>query len=469
MTQCLLSVFFLTISFFAFADVRLPAIISDHMVLQQRTEATLWGWAEPGETITVRTTWDTTTYTTKGTANATWLVKVKTPQAGGPYRLTISGKNTIDINDVLIGEVWLLSGQSNMEWSMSSGLPYEKEIAEASNQSIRYFGIPRTASPHPQDDLKARWIVTTPEEVKRFSAVGYFFGKELNEKLNRPVGLIGSSWGGTPAEVWTPDSVVQNNPVLAEAAAKLNPSQWWPVAPGAAYNAMIHPLRHFAIAGSLWYQGESNTGTWSTYEPLLTGMIAAWRKGWGKDFPFYLAQIAPYAGYGEFPSSALLREQQTKATNFPNTGMIVLHDLVDNIKDIHPKIKKEVGQRLAYLALTKTYGRSGLPVNYPQYERAQVEKDKIRIQFANAGAGLMVKGKEATDFWIAGEDRQFVPAKAKIEGSTVVVWSPDVKAPVAVRFGFSNTAMPNLFSKEGLPVNTFRTDNWSIPSVTTTN
>jgi sialate O-acetylesterase len=300
---------------------------------------------------------------------------------------------------------------------------------------------------------------------EKFSAVGYFFGKEVHQKLGTPVGLIGSSWGGTPAEVWTPDSVVKKNTALQEAAQKLKPADWWPVTPGAAWNAMIYPLQKFAISGSLWYQGESNTGTWQTYEPLLTSMIASWRKGWNLDFPFYLVQIAPYAQYGNYPSSAFLREQQTKAAAFPNTGMVVIHDLVDNINDIHPKLKKEVGQRLAHLALTKTYGLSGLAAGYPQYTGMQVEKDKIRLSFANAGVGLMVKGREATDFWIAGEDKVFVPAKAKLEGTTVVVWSSRVKRPVAVRFGFDNTAMPNLFSRDGLPVSVFRTDDWDSATV----
>jgi len=225
---------------------------------------------------------------------------------------------------------------------------------------------------------------------------------------------------------------------------------------------MIYPLQNFAIAGSLWYQGESNTGTASTYYPLLTSMIQAWRKGWKKDFPFYFVQIAPFADYGNQNIAALLREQQTKIASYPNTGMVVIHDLVDNVHDIHPKMKKEVGLRLANYALSHTYGINGLPVLYPQYESMEVEKNKIRIRFANAAAGLMTKGGELTDFFIAGEDKVFHPATAKISGNSVVVWSKEVNAPVAVRFGFSNSAMPNLFSKEGLPVNIFRTDNWEV-------
>jgi sialate O-acetylesterase len=462
MHKKIITAIFALFSLSAFADVRLPAILGSHMVLQQNTQASLWGWCEPGENITVSTTWDTATYKIKGTSAANWKLSLKTPKAGGPYSITIRGNNTVVLEDVLIGEVWLCSGQSNMEMNMGWGLPYEKEAAEATNTQIRFFQVPRTTALYPQDDVKARWVVCTPEEMKKFSAVGYFFGKEVNGKLKLPVGLINASWGGTPAEVWTPDSLITSDAVLKGAAAQLKPANGWPIVPGSTFNAMIYPLQNFPIAGSLWYQGESNTGTAGTYYPLLTSMINAWRKGWREDFPFYFVQIAPFAGYGAFPSSALLREQQTKIATYPNTGMVVIHDLVDNINDIHPKMKREVGERLAALALTKTYGMSGLPTQYPQYESMQVEKDKVRLRFANTGAGLVAKGKEATDFVVAGEDKIFYPAKAKIDGSTVVVSSKEVKKPVAVRFGFSNAAMPNLFSREGLPVNIFRTDDWDV-------
>lgn len=462
MKQFLLSGLLLFAGFAAFADVRLPAILGNHMVLQQTGDVAFWGWCEPGETVTVRTGWDTTSYVTKGSAEATWKISLRTPKAGGPYTISVKGNNLISLEDVLIGEVWLCSGQSNMEMNVGWGLPYQKEVAEASNPQIRFFHIPRTTAGYPQEDVKARWVVCSPEEMKKFSAVGYFFGKAVNEKLKAPVGLINASWGGTPAEAWTPDSIVKEEPALRAAAARLTPSSGWPIRPGATFNAMIYPLQNFPIAGSLWYQGESNTGTASTYSPLLTSMIQAWRKGWNREFPFYLVQIAPFADYGNQNVAALLQEQQTKIARYSNTGMVVIHDLVDNVHDIHPKMKKEVGQRLADLALTKTYGLSGLPWKYPAYESMKPESDKIRVLFSGAEAGLITKGGEPTEFFIAGEDKIFVPAKAKISGNSVVVWSRDVKHPVAVRFGFSNAAMPNLFSREGLPVNTFRTDDWEV-------
>ncbi len=451
-----------TVCLSAFADIRLPAIIGDHMVLQGATNVTFWGWCDPGEKISIRTGWDTTTYRTTGNSGATWKLVLPTPKAGGPYTITISGNNTLVIQDVLVGEVWLCSGQSNMEWAPAWGLPYEKEVAEATDRNIRFFAVPRTTAQYPQDDVKARWVVCSPEEMKKFSAVGYFFGKAIAENRVLPVGLIGSSWGGTPAEAWTPDSIVRNDPALRAAAQKLKPSNGWPIVAGATYNAMVYPLQQFAIAGAIWYQGESNVGTWDTYQSLMVNMIESWRRGFGKAFPFYLVQIAPFAGYGTYPSSALLREAQTKIASHPNTGMVVIHDLVDNINDIHPKLKKEVGQRLAALALTKTYGVNGLPASYPQYSSMAVEGDKINVAFTNAEAGLTAKGGELTDFFIAGEDKVFQPAKAVIKGTSVVVSAKGVKKPVAVRFGFSNVAMPNLFSKDGLPVGIFRTDNWDV-------
>lgn len=458
----LFSVLFFVFALAAFADVRLPAIIGDHMVLQQSTTVTLWGWCDPGEKIFIRTGWDTATYAATGTSGATWQLSLPTPKSGGPYTVTIRGNNSITLKDVLLGEVWLCSGQSNMEMNMGWGLPYEKEAAAATDKRIRFFHVPRTTALYPQDDVKAGWVVCSPEEMKKFSAVGYFFGKDVAEKLNQPVGLIGASWGGTPAEAWTPDSVVRKNPALQTAANKLKPSNGWPVLPGSTFNAMIYPLQKFALAGAIWYQGESNVGTWDTYRPLLVQMIDAWRRGFQKEFPFYLVQIAPFAGYGAYPSSALLREEQAKVASHFNSGMVVIHDLVDNINDIHPKMKKEVGQRLAALALSKTYGMSGLPFRYPQFAGMEVEGNKISIRFSGAENGLVAKGGELRDFYIAGADQVFHPAKATIRGSLVVVGSKAVKKPVAVRFGFSNAAMPNLFSKEGLPAGVFRTDNWDV-------
>ena len=457
---CLILSFFLSISLSA--NIRLPAVIGSHMVLQQRSEVTIWGWCDVDEQIKLKTTWDTTTYTTTGSTSAKWEIKISTPPAGGPFQVTIEGSNKIILDDVLIGEVWICSGQSNMEMSMSWGLPYQDEAASATDENIRFFNIPRTTADYPQDDVRAEWVVCNPEDMKKFSAVAYFFGKSLRENLNVPVGLIEAAWGGTPAEAWTPADAIYSNSVVKEAAAKLSPVPWGPVTAAAIYNAMVYPVTKYSIAGATWYQGEANVNAASTYSELLSTLIAAWRKSWRKDLPFYYVQIAPYAGYGDNSSSAFLREAQTKTLKTRNTGMVVITDLVDNINDIHPKMKKEVGNRLANYALAETYGKKDIVYRSPFYKGMRIEKDKVWLYFDNADKGLMSKGDVLNEFFIAGNDKNFVPANAKIEKNAVIVWNKNVKTPAAVRFAFRNGAMPNLFSKQGLPVNPFRTDDWDV-------
>ncbi|MEI7735126.1 MAG: sialate O-acetylesterase [Ferruginibacter sp.] len=462
MKKMLFMVLAVIISAATFAKVSLPAIFGSHMVVQQNTQLKIWGWSDPGEKIVIKCSWDTTTYTTKATGMAKWETAIVTPAAGKNYTISITGtSNTVLLEDVLIGEVWLASGQSNMEMNINWGMKYEEEVKAATNNEIRFFYIPKTTSLYPAEDVKAQWVVCTPETMKSFSTAAYFFGSKLHAQLKVPVGLICASWGGTPAEVWTPEEIVENDAILKNAAEKLKPIEWWPTTPGAAYNAMIAPLTNFPIAGAIWYQGESNTSASSTYQRLFTSMISEWRNKWNADFPFYFVQIAPYT-YGDNNVCALLREAQTKSTVFKKTGMVVTSDLVDNISDIHPKLKKEVGERLANYALADHYAQTGIAYKSPAYKSMQVEKNKIRINFSDAEKGLLIKGKTASEFYIAGADKKFVPAMVKLQGSTVVVWSKEITAPVAVRFGFSNTAMPNVFSTEGLPVNLFRTDDWNI-------
>ena len=455
------------VCFQAKADIRLPAIIGDHMVLQQNSDCKLWGWSNANEKITITTSWDTSHVVVQALGDAKWMASIKTPKAGGPFSITLKGYNEVVINDVLVGEVWDCSGQSNMEMSDSWGKQlYSDELSQANNQSIRLFQIPRLTSEYPQDDTQGKWVVCNPADVKKFSMAGYFFGKTLQETLKLPVGLINASWGGTPAETWTPKDSIMNNPVLKESAAHLNSNPNWPVLPALIYNAEIHPITNFNIAGVIWYQGEANVGTASTYSQVFTTMINSWRSAWKKDLPFYYVQIAPFEGYGKSNDGSILREQQTKTLAVPNTGMIVVHDLVENVKDIHPRDKKNVGIRLANLALSKTYGVAGLPYQYPMFKEMKIEKGKAIISFSNANNGLQVKGDTLDGFYIAGADKNFVPAKAKISGNTVVVSSKEVKEPVAVRFGFTSASMPNLFNKEGLPVNMFRTDDWDdVPTL----
>lgn len=442
------------------AKVRLPHILSSHMVLQQQSDVTFWGWANPGEKVTIKPSWDTTVYTTQAGSGAGWQVNLKTPVAGGPYTIAIKGENIIIIEDVLIGEVWICGGQSNMEWSGDQKLKQSiDEAPKSANSAIRFFYVPKATSAFPQEDVEGRWVVCDSSSMIHFSAIGYFFGKQIQQQLGTGVGLINSNWGGTPAETWTPADVVNQNPFLANAAAQQANMQYWPVKPAIAYNAMIYPLTHYAIAGAIWYQGESNTKTSSTYELLFTSMIDAWRLAWGKKFPFYFVQIAPFK-YGDPLVGAFLREAQTKAASHPNTGMAVIADLVTDTNDIHPTLKKEVAFRLANLALSKTYNRLTENWESPQPQQFSFQNGEVRIILKNAVGGLVNRGDVIPHFELAGADRQFVPATATIRGNEIVVSAKGLDKPLAVRYLFNNTAIPTLFNKNGLPLNLFRSDNW---------
>ncbi|MEJ0105752.1 MAG: sialate O-acetylesterase [Bacteroidota bacterium] len=456
---------FLIVTTQCISQVRLPAVLSSGMVLQQNDSVTLWGWSQPAEQIFITTGWDKRTDSVVADNGANWKLKVKTPAAGGPYSILFKGNNTVELKDVLIGEVWICSGQSNMEMNEQWGLPDVKaEFPSCANSNIRFFHIPKTTSVYPQEDCKAQWVNCDSNTLKSFSAAGYFFGKKLNNELNVPVGLISASWGGTPAEVWTKAEEVNNDPELKAAADKLENYAWWPKNPGLTYNGMLAPLFNFSIAGAIWYQGEGNTSAPLTYGHLLTTMIDSWRKAWHKNLPFYYVQIAPFT-YETTNVGNLVREQQTKALQHDNVGMAVITDLVDNIKDIHPKNKHEVGYRLANWALADTYHKQGIVYKSPFYKNMEIKKDKVIITFDNVPNGLIAKDKKINALLIAGADKIFYPADAKIEGGKLIIWSKSVKEPVAARFSFSNADVGNIFSKEGLPVCPFRTDDWEVEQV----
>ena len=280
------------------SDIRLPSVIGSHMVLQQESTVHIWGWGNPAEKIRILPSWDSKVMEGTADSGGKWSIPISTPGAGGPYTLNIQGANTLVLNDVMIGEVWVCSGQSNMEWSGNHGLSQCKDEApKANNPNIRFFYIPKTTADYPQDRCGGTWKVCTPEEMMQFSAVGYFFGKRLQQHLNAPVGLINSNWGGTPAEVWTPHERVEEDAELQVAASNIQPFAWWPRDAGKCYNAMIHPITPYKIAGAIWYQGESNVRTAYAYEKLFTTMIGAWRSAWKDEFPFYFVQIAPFT-YG---------------------------------------------------------------------------------------------------------------------------------------------------------------------------
>jgi sialate O-acetylesterase len=450
----------------SYAEVRLPAVLSSNMVLQQQSKVKLWGWSAPAEMVYVTTSWDNKTDSVKATRDANWQLFVQTPPAGGPYTITFKGQNTITLEDVMIGEVWVCSGQSNMEMNEQWGaLPDIKaELPTCANKNIRFFYIPKTTSATPQDDCHASWSLCDSNTLKTFSAVGYFFGKKLNTELNVPIGLINANWGGTPAEVWTPAESINNDAELKSAAEKIKPADWWPYAPGLTFNGMLAPITNFSISGAIWYQGEGNTANASTYAKLLTTMIDSWRKAWNKNIPFYYVQIAPFTYGKDNFNGSIIREQQTKAMAHENVGMVVVSDVTGDTTDIHPKNKHDVGYRLANWALAETYHKNDIIYKSPVYRSIDIQKDKAIIFFDNTQTGLMAKDKNITALFIAGADKIFYPAMAKIEGEKLIVWSKDVPQPAAVRFSFTNAGVGNLFSKEGLPVAPFRTDDWDVSS-----
>jgi sialate O-acetylesterase len=444
----------------SFGQIKLPSIFSDNMVLQQNSEATVWGWGDPGSEIKVSGNWNNDTVKAMISNQSAWKVKLKTPAAGGPFTISIKGNDEVVLKNVMVGEVWICSGQSNMEWCADYKINNtEEEVKNANYPDIRFFHVKKMGSETPQNNCFAQWEECTPATMHSFSAVGYFFGRYLHQNLNVPIGLIEVSWGGTPAEVWMNADLIESDPLLQTCAAKLNTYDWWPSKSGVVYNAMIAPLVPFRIAGAIWYQGESNADSPESYRKLFRTLIESWRHDFVTDFPFYYVQIAPFT-YGQNTRSALIREMQMQSMDIPKTGMVVVSDLVDNVKDIHPRNKQDVGKRLANWALAETYGFKDLVYKHPVYESMKVEKNKIRIALANAGKGLAVHGDEIKSFEIAGADQAFMAAKAKIEGNTVLVWTKEIKTPVAVRFSYSNDAIGNLFSREGLPVAPFRTDNW---------
>ena len=658
MRKCLLTFLCFVCMKMTVAEVQLPAVFGDKMVLQQKSDVAIWGWASPGEVITVKGGWSRHSESVKTDDSGKWLLRLKTPKAGGPYALSISGQTEILLKDILIGEVWLCSGQSNMDMWMTKGagksgvLNYEEEIKNANFSNIRLFQVKQKVAENPQDDCSGIWKVCNPENVAKFSAVAYYFGKEIVENLDVPVGLIQSSWGGTPAEAWTSrealessvncrqylekfDSVVRSeeeteklmkayrvdmNKWLLESYSldkqiwrswidpNFDDSDWdimnlptnwessglpdfdgvvwfrkhfcvpkeylgkdfvfdlgpvddmdrtfingkrigeiqergkykvsreypvsadllisgenvvsirvmdykgsggiygdgehlkiisgvdssqvisltgeWrykvaynlkehrpiPKVPGVLdkytatglYNGMIAPLIPFTMKGVIWYQGEGNRKQAYLYRELFPLMISDWRKRWEQgDFPFYYVQIAPFNYNSTFPIAAELRESQRLSLSVQNTGMAVTMDIGD-VNDIHPRDKKEVGRRLSLWALSKTYNRKKITFSGPLYRQMTIEDNQIRINFDYADKGLSNDGRKLTHFTIAGRDSVFLPATAEIDGNSIVVWNEAVQNPIAVRYGWSNTAELNLYNAAGLPVSPFRTDTFHI-------
>lgn len=452
---------------YVLAQLHLPHIFSDHMVLQRDANANIWGWSSAGSKVIIVGNWNTKdTITTITDHNGKWATQISTSQAGGPYTLTIQSiGQQIVLNDILLGDIYLCSGQSNMEWGGNQNLPeIIAELPNANNPNIRLLQVNRIGATTVQENIINKWQNLNAVSLKPFSAIGYFIAQNLNKQTNVPIGIINSSWGGTAAEVWTQKEEIQKDTELLNNAKKVSPDRYRPHETAVLWNAMIAPLQKFNIKGIFWYQGESNVGTWSGYNKLMKTMVNSWRKAWDEDVPFYFVQIAPFEyNNKKAPLAALLREQQSKtAIELPKSGMVVITDLVDNIKDIHPIQKKEVANRLSRMALKDIYGYPDNDIQSPIYKSHVINKDKIEIDFYHLDGSLSIKGKELTDIYIASEDQVFHKAQGVIKGQKLIVYNKEIKKPVAVRFGFTETAMPNLFNEKGLPVSPFRTDNWEF-------
>ena len=479
------------------ADVSLAGLFQDNLVFQRDRPVPIWGRADPGEKVTVTFAGQEVVTTTP--ADGRWIVYLD-PLATQrePGEMVVSGNNRLTVGNILVGEVWLCSGQSNMAWLVKNSDRAEQEIASASFPQIRVFKVALTVSDAPTDVLKGQWTPATPSAAGDFTAVGYFFARDLHRKLGVPIGIINSSWGGTPVESWMSPAALASDPAFevvferwrktleeyperkaaydktlaawtAEQAAAKTAGQPFtkrkpapPQGPGHHYtpaglfNAMINPVLPFGIRGTLWYQGESNASRAAEYHKLFAAMITYWRAHFGQgDFPFYWVQLANFKTNNDW---ALLREAQTETLSLPETGQALAID-IGNPDDIHPRNKQEVARRLALIAKAKVYG---IPGDYsgPMFHAAEREKNGIRVRFTHAVTGLIARDRPLQSFELAGRDKVFRPAMAVIEGDTVFVTSPEVKEPIEVRYAWSNSPVANLYNGAGLPATPFRSDDW---------
>jgi len=460
------------------AKVKLPSVLASNMVLQQQSDVKLWGEANPNTKVKISTSWDKKNYVVIADDKGNWLQKVKTPTAGGPYEITFNDGEKVVLTDVLIGEVWFCSGQSNMEMPMRG---FDRQptaggidvIATAKTSTpIRIFNTDmkdgkfiRQTSKKPLTTVEGTWVLNAPEHVATTSATAYYFARYIQQVLGVPVGIIQSSLGGSQVQAWISREAISefkevDLSILDNSEEIKNPQ----ATPCCLYNAKVAPLVNFTIKGYLWYQGESNRTKPELYARLMPAFVKDMRTRWGVgEFPFYYVQIAPYKyDHPDSISSAKLREVQTKnMTDIPNSGMATTLD-IGSMNFIHPVDKETVGKRLAYWALGKTYGIKGIEYMPPVYKSMERKENKIQISFSNADRGICPMWTDLKYFEIAGADKVFYPAKAEIEtkSTRLTVWSDKVPEPVAVRYAYKNYTEASIFSLSGLPIPSFRTDNW---------
>lgn len=463
------------------AKIILPDLVSNHMVLQRNTEVKLWGWADANEKITIRLSWDKKPISINADKDGNWEVKVKTTLEVSPQTIQLKSKDSyILIEDVLFGEVWLCSGQSNMEMPLKGyqGQPIfgsTEAILKANNKNLRLFQVVKVGTKKPLKNFaeKSKWEISNPESATAFSAIGFFFGMQLQETLQVPVGIIHASWGGSPVQAWMSEETLQ----------ALEPIDWQKhnfkeklnQTPTALFNGMIHPIINYHIKGALWYQGENNRGKFNLYKTLLPAMVKEWRAKWNVgDFPFYFVQIAPFHyqkldAFDAPANSAYMREAMVECvTLIPNSGIAITTDLGSD-KTIHPPKKIEIAHRLLLNALNQTYGMKNIAYKGPELKDFTVNENTIELHFQESGFGLYSNG-DLTAFEIAGEDRVFYPANATIfKYRSIKVSSEKVTKPVAVRYAWSNYIEGNLYNSNLLPASSFRTDQWEKATRATQN
>ncbi|WP_129714714.1 sialate O-acetylesterase [Pedobacter sp. SYP-B3415] len=446
-----------------YAKVRLPAIFGSHMVLQQRAEVSVWGKCRAGAGLSLQTSWDGKKYRVKSSADGNFTLKITTPAAGGPYRMIFTDGERHILEDILIGEVWLCSGQSNMEMPVKGFanqpvLGSNDLVAMAEEPGLRLFRVAKNMSKTPVTELDAKWETATAATVSEFSAVGYQFARMLQRALGVPVGIVSSAFGGTDIEAWMNREALSpfSDYKIPADTAKIFKNH-----PGVLYNAMINPIAGFRIKGVIWYQGENNRVNPETYDRKMAAMVALWRKAWNcGEWPFYYVQIAPNRYKDSQANIPLLYEAQQRAMSLiPNSGMAVSVD-AGSMTTIHPPDKTLIAKRLGYWALARTYGRTGVAYQGPVYKSFSSRGNTAVIGFDHVDLGLTAYDQPLLSFELAGPDRKFYPAEARISGKTVLVQSDRVQEPVAVRYAFKDTQSGNLYSTAGLPAAPFRTDTW---------
>ncbi len=478
------------------ARLHLPAIIGDHMVLKQKSEVPLWGWEDSNTIIQVVTSWNGKTYQTKSDNEGGWKIFVKTPSAGGPHSITINGKNTVQLSDIMIGEVWLSSGQSNMEWTLKRDAKADSTLKYANNPNIRLFKVPRQISETEQKNFagNASWKISSPESAAEFSAMTYYFASDIQKKLNVPVGVINASWGGVGIETWISREATFSDSELQKPAERW--AEWlieypkdsikyeqdklsWkedsikgvkrarPQEPRSVvaisrphrkysvlYNGMIAPCIPYAITGILWYQGTSNVNWPDEYEHQLNTLIQSWRKAWGQgDFCALVGQLTVF-GYSSPENAALLREAQLNQRKLKNTYVFCSIDL-GMLNDVHPPAKLPYGQRFAYLALNKVYKIKDVPFTSPILQSVKKKDNELIICLKNA-RGLHISGNKLNDIFISYDGKDYQPATATIENNKLVVSCPGISSTISVKYAWDNPVNPNLYNGDGLPVFPFK-------------